>query len=249
VGLRPIQGGAADAGEYGGDDLLAEGDESGDGAGRVGLDVVAARPAGLVEQSLGSTLTISVTDDGDLGGDVGGHHRRLGQGSSFTASMRTGRRQRAVTVRCRLNTASAALPLQTGQPRSSLSPAPAWPGPGAKWPAGFPHIRTDTARRGWVGRPTIRRSNNRGPTRSLGCRSTTDLAASKVRSVCPASLRIERVRETGLGSRPSCRAGLSISISARRSSPEVAATMSGSHPGDSTPPAAPRRDEGRELPG
>ena len=47
VGGFAAAAGAADAGEDGGDDLVAEGEEGRDSAGRLGRDVLAAGPAGL----------------------------------------------------------------------------------------------------------------------------------------------------------------------------------------------------------
>ena len=60
--------GAAHAGEDGGDDLVAEGEQGGDGTGRVGRDVAAAGPAGLAGQALGAEFAEVV---GGLAGCVG----------------------------------------------------------------------------------------------------------------------------------------------------------------------------------
>lgn len=69
VGGLAAEAGAADAGEDGGDDMLAEGEQGGDGAGGVGGDVVAAGAAGLVEQLLAADLAEVV---GGLAGCVVG---------------------------------------------------------------------------------------------------------------------------------------------------------------------------------
>ena len=56
VGGFAAAAGAADAGEDRGDDLVAEGEEGGDSAGRLGRDVVAAGPAGLDGEILPAEL-------------------------------------------------------------------------------------------------------------------------------------------------------------------------------------------------
>jgi hypothetical protein len=52
VGGLASYAGAADPGQDGGDDLVAEGEQGGDGAGGVGRDVVAAGAAGFGGQAL-----------------------------------------------------------------------------------------------------------------------------------------------------------------------------------------------------
>jgi hypothetical protein len=48
--------GASNAGEDGGDNLVAEGEQGSDGAGGGGWDVVSARAAGLADQPLAAQL-------------------------------------------------------------------------------------------------------------------------------------------------------------------------------------------------
>ena len=61
VDAGPVRGfashaGAADAGEDRGDDLVAEGEQGGDGARGAGRDVVAAGPAGFVDELFAAEL-------------------------------------------------------------------------------------------------------------------------------------------------------------------------------------------------
>src|SRR6266568_837511 len=82
VDAGPVRGlaspaGAADPGQDGGDDLVAEGEQGGDGAGRLGRDVVAAGPAGLGGEVLAAELAQVV------GGLPGGVAAVVGQGADL----------------------------------------------------------------------------------------------------------------------------------------------------------------------
>src|SRR6266567_6040421 len=73
VDAGPVRGlaspaGAADPGQDRGDDLVAEGEQGGDGAGRLGRDVVAVGPAGLGGEAVAAELAQVV---GGLPGGVG----------------------------------------------------------------------------------------------------------------------------------------------------------------------------------
>jgi hypothetical protein len=60
-GLASLALGAADAGEDGGDDLVAQGEQGGDGARGQGRDVVAAGPPEFGDQAFAAQLEVPVT--------------------------------------------------------------------------------------------------------------------------------------------------------------------------------------------
>jgi hypothetical protein len=102
VGLGPVSGlaaasWAADAGQDRADDLVTQGEQGGDGAGGLRWDVVAARPAGLVDQVFAAELAqvVGRLPDGVVGSSGDGVHFR-GEFSDGEPTGRGGQREHGV---------------------------------------------------------------------------------------------------------------------------------------------------------